>query len=31
MNDTVIADKFVDKAELCSGDFAQACTDAGIN
>ncbi len=27
---TVITDKFIDPAELCSGDFAQACTDAGI-
>ncbi len=27
---TVIADKFIDPAQLCSGDFAKACTDAGI-
>lgn len=31
MNDTVVADNFVDKAELCSGEFAQPCADAGIN
>jgi D-xylose transport system substrate-binding protein len=27
---TVIQDKFIDPAELCSGDFAKACSDAGI-
>ncbi|HVX73256.1 MAG: sugar ABC transporter substrate-binding protein [Devosia sp.] len=27
---TVIADKFIDPAQLCSGDFAKACADAGI-
>ena len=27
---TVIADKFVDPAQLCSGDFAKACADAGV-
>jgi D-xylose transport system substrate-binding protein len=27
---TVIMDKFVDPTQLCSGDFAKACTDAGI-
>ncbi|HVW91886.1 MAG TPA: substrate-binding domain-containing protein [Devosia sp.] len=27
---TVIADKFIDPAQLCSGDFAKACSDAGI-
>ena len=30
MNATVIQDKFIDPAQLCSGDFAKACTDAGI-
>jgi D-xylose transport system substrate-binding protein len=30
MQDTVIADKFLLPADLCSGDFAQACADAGI-
>lgn len=27
---TVIQDKFIDPAALCTGDFAQACTDNGI-
>ncbi len=27
---TVIADKFVDPAQLCSGDFAKPCADAGV-
>ncbi len=27
---TVIADKFIDQAQLCSGDFAAACATAGI-
>ena len=27
---TVVADRFVDTAKLCSGDFAQSCTAAGI-
>jgi D-xylose transport system substrate-binding protein len=27
---TVIADKFIDPAQLCSGDFASACASAGI-
>jgi len=27
---TVIADKFIDPAQLCSGDFAKPCADAGI-
>jgi D-xylose transport system substrate-binding protein len=27
---TVIADKFIDPAQLCTGDFAQACADAGV-
>lgn len=27
---TVIADKFIDPAQLCSGDFAKACSDAGV-
>jgi D-xylose transport system substrate-binding protein len=30
MASTVIADKFIDAKELCSGDFAAACTEAGI-
>jgi hypothetical protein len=30
MASTVIADKFIDAKELCTGDFAAACTDAGI-
>ena len=31
MASTVIADKFVDKAQLCTGAFAAACTSAGIS
>jgi len=27
---TVIADKFIDPTQLCSGDFAAACTAAGV-
>jgi len=27
---TVIADKFIDPVQLCSGDFAKPCADAGI-
>ncbi|MFI7542885.1 sugar ABC transporter substrate-binding protein, partial [Actinoplanes sp. NPDC049599] len=27
----VIADKFVTKEELCTADFAKACTEAGIS
>jgi D-xylose transport system substrate-binding protein len=27
---TVIADKFIDPAQLCTGDFAKACADAGV-
>src|SRR6185312_3561478 len=27
---TVIADKFIDPAALCAGDFAKACADAGV-
>jgi len=27
---TVIADKFIDPAQLCAGDFAKACADAGV-
>jgi D-xylose transport system substrate-binding protein len=30
MQATVIADKFLDPGQICSGDFAKACTDAGI-
>ena len=31
MNSTVIADKFVQASQLCSGAFASACTAAGIS
>jgi D-xylose transport system substrate-binding protein len=31
MQSTVIADKFIDPAQLCSGDFAAACQKAGIH
>jgi D-xylose transport system substrate-binding protein len=31
MNSTVIADKFVPAAQLCSGSFAAACKTAGIS
>jgi len=27
----VIADNFVTKEQLCTADFAKACTDAGIS
>lgn len=30
MKDTVIADKFIDPKELCSGEFADACGKLGI-
>ena len=30
MESTVVADKFVDPKELCSGDFAKLCDAAGI-
>lgn len=30
MASTVIADKFLDPAQVCAGDFAAACTTAGI-
>jgi D-xylose transport system substrate-binding protein len=30
MNSTIIADKFVPAAQLCSGSYAAACTAAGI-
>ena len=30
MNDTVVKDKFVDPAQLCSASFATACRSAGI-
>jgi D-xylose transport system substrate-binding protein len=30
MQATVIADKFIDPAQLCTADFADACTAAGI-
>jgi D-xylose transport system substrate-binding protein len=28
--DTVIEDGFYEPSEICSGEFAKACTDAGI-
>ena len=31
LNETVVTDGFVDKAQLCAGDVAAACTAAGIN
>ncbi|TMK50769.1 MAG: sugar ABC transporter substrate-binding protein [Actinobacteria bacterium] len=31
MGSTVVADKFVDKAQLCAGAFAAMCTSAGIS
>ena len=31
MASTVIADKFVDKAQLCAGAFAASCSSAGIS
>jgi len=31
MGSTVVADKFVDKAKLCSGAIAAMCTSAGIS
>jgi D-xylose transport system substrate-binding protein len=30
VKDTVVKDQFVDTAELCSGKYADACADAGI-
>ena len=30
IEDTVIKDKFVDPAKVCTADFAKACTDAGV-
>jgi D-xylose transport system substrate-binding protein len=30
VNDTVVKDEFVDPAELCSGKYADACAEAGI-
>jgi D-xylose transport system substrate-binding protein len=30
LQSTVIADKFIDPAQLCTGDFAAMCTTAGI-
>jgi len=30
MESTVVADKFLDPGQICSGDFAAACTAAGI-
>ncbi|WP_408898378.1 substrate-binding domain-containing protein [Nocardioides sp. R1-1] len=29
--DTVIADGFYDAAEICTGEYAQACTEAGVS
>jgi D-xylose transport system substrate-binding protein len=31
MESTVIADKFVTAAQLCTGTFASACTAAGVS
>ena len=31
MGSTVVADKFVDKAQLCAGAYATMCTSAGIS
>ena len=31
MNDTVIADKFVDASQLCTSQFADDCKSAGIS
>jgi D-xylose transport system substrate-binding protein len=31
MGSTVVADKFVDKAQLCAGTYAALCTSAGIS
>ncbi len=28
---TVIADKFYDASEICTGEYAQACTEAGVS
>ena len=30
MQATVVADKFLDPAQICSGDFAKACANSGI-
>lgn len=30
VNDTVVKDEFVEVSELCKGEYAQACKDAGI-
>src|SRR4051812_10292542 len=30
VNDTIIADGFHEASEICTGDFASACTEAGI-
>jgi D-xylose transport system substrate-binding protein len=30
VKDTVVADEFVEVADLCEGEFAEACTEAGI-
>ena len=29
--DTVIADKFYEASEICTGEYAQACTEAGVS
>lgn len=31
VSDTVIADGFYDASEICTGDYAQACTEAGVS
>ena len=31
MSDTVIADKFYEASEICTGEYAQACTEAGVS
>lgn len=31
VGDTVIADGFYDASEICTGDYAQACTEAGVS
>jgi D-xylose transport system substrate-binding protein len=30
IKDTIIADNFHSAADICTGDFASACADAGI-
>ena len=30
INDTVIKDGFLKKEEICAGEFAPACTEAGV-